>query len=66
MFILSVEFETFIRSDEVFNRALIVSSEYLTRSVKSVFTTETESKLEEIDANLRFRVFKIAARAGNK
>jgi len=66
LFILSVEFETFIRSDEVFNRALIVSNEYLTRSVKSVFTTETESKLEEIDANLRFRVFKIAARAGNK
>jgi hypothetical protein len=63
---LSTELELSVESNRLFNFTLIVSIEDLTKAVKSLFTTKTESKLEEIDANLRFRVFKIAARAGNK
>lgn len=65
LFIFTVELEL-LESNSVFSRVLIVSIEALTKVVKSVFTTKAESRLEDIDANLRFRVFKIAAIAGNK
>jgi hypothetical protein len=63
---LNVALELLLESNTVFNRLLTLSNEAFVSVVKSVFTSTVESRLEEIDANLRFRVFKMAARAGNK
>jgi hypothetical protein len=58
--------ELLLESNNETNFVLIVSKEAFVSIVKSVFTVNALSRLEEIWANLRLRVFKIAAIAGNK
>jgi len=62
----AVVVELLLESSNVFNRALIGSKEAFTNIAKSVLITKPESRSEETDANTRFRVFRIAAIAGNR
>jgi hypothetical protein len=61
-----VDVAVLLKSNNVFSLVFIVSNDAFVNVAKSPSTTKVESRLEEIEANLRFLVFKIAAIAGNR
>jgi len=65
LLILDITAELLLSNKE-FNFVLILSKEAFVSVAKSVFTIKDKLSAEETCANLRRRVFKIAAIAGNK
>jgi hypothetical protein len=66
LFILAEAAVLLVNAVNEFSFTLILSKAVLTTTENCVFTVRVESTLDDICANLRFRVFSIAAIAGNK